>query len=214
MSDEKKPEESGWVEAWLNKYGLTKGQAGVIKVLAVGLAVGILLLQAPTLFGVQTNSSSEQGPPNATLVSGSVNEEEEHELSRLERSMAAQLESNLSLITGAGKVRVMVTLDAGPTIDVVKNTTIDKSTQTEKAADDSTRQTESTNTRNDHVFYKDGSAERPVVSRTSRPEVAGVLVVAEGARDARIRARLLDATMVALRVPANRIEVMPAEKGE
>lgn len=211
---EKKPEEKGWFETWLNKYGLTKGQAGIIKVVAVGLAIGILFLQAGELLGVETGSQSEEEPPGATLVTGPIRGEEENELTRLERAMALELEEKLSLIGGAGQVRVMLTLEAGPTIDVVKNTTIDQSTTTEKASDSSTRQTESTNTRGEHVFYRDGSAERPVISRTSRPQVAGVLVVAEGARDARIRARLLDATMVALKVPAHRIQIMPAERGK
>jgi len=108
---------------------------------------------------------------------------------------------------------VLLTLESGPTIDVVKNTTVDQSTTTERAADDSTRQTQSSQTRSDHVFSRDGASERPVIARTSRPEIAGVLIVAEGAHDVRIRAQLMDAAMVALRLPANRIEVVPAEGG-
>lgn len=213
MSHEKTPAGPGWFETQLAKLGFSKSQYGLIKVLAIGLAIGVLLLQAGDLFGLETGLQAEERPPNATLVTAPPGGEED-ELTRLERRMAADLEEKLALINGAGKVRVMVTLETGPTIDVVKNTTVDQSTTTEKAADDSTRQTDSTNTRQDHVFYREGSAERPVVARTNRPEIAGVLVVAEGAREARIRARLLDAAMVALKVPANRVEVMPAARGD
>lgn len=211
MSDEQKqpPSEGGWSR--LLGLGLTKEQAKVVPMLAVLLFIGILLLQAGKLFGVESSGSSDR-PPGATLVTAPAWGEED-ELTRQERRLALELEEKLAIIRGAGKVRVMVTLESGPTIEVVKNTTVDQSTTTEKASDNSTRETQSTNTRNDNVFYRDGSAERPVVSRTSRPEIAGVLVVAEGARDARIRAQLLDATMVALKLPANRIEVVPADGG-
>ncbi|MFZ5816803.1 MAG: stage III sporulation protein AG [Bacillota bacterium] len=212
MSEEKKPEEPGWIETLLARLGIGKREAGLVKMLAIGLALGILFLQAGSLFGVETGSRPTERPPNATLVGAPAAEEDE--LTRLERRIAGDLEEKLSLIRGAGRVRVLVTLEAGPTIDVVKNTTVDTSTTTEKASDSSTRQTETTNTRGEHVFYRDGSAERPVVARTSRPEIAGVLIVAEGAREARIKARLLDAAAVALKVPAHRIEVLPADRGE
>ncbi|MFZ5824044.1 MAG: stage III sporulation protein AG [Bacillota bacterium] len=219
MSEEKKPEggekkpESEEKGHWLMTFGLTKKQAQMVPMFAVVLAIGILFLQAGTLFGVETGSDSSERPPNATLVTGPARGEED-ELTRLERRIATDLEERLSWIRGAGQVRVLVTLESGPTIDVVKNTSVDQSTTTEKAADNSTRETQTTNTSNDHVFYREGSAERPVVARTGRPEIAGVLIVAEGARDARIRARLLDAATIALKVPANRIEVVPADRGE
>lgn len=212
MSDEEKKEEKGW-GPWLESMGLTKNQIKLLPFLAILLAVGILFLQAGEIFGVETGSRSGEQPPDATLVTGPARGEED-ELTRMERRIAGDLEEQLAWIQGAGEVRVLVTLEAGPTIDVVQNTSVDQSTTTEKASDNSTRQTETTNTRKDHVFYRDGSAELPVVSKRSRPEIAGVLIVAEGARDVRIRARLLDAAMVALRVPANRIEVVPADGGE
>ena len=62
-----------------------------------------------------------------------------------------------------------------------------------------------------NVMSKDLNQDLPAVASRSRAEVAGVLIVAEGARDVRIRARLLDAAMVALNVPANRIQVVPAD---
>jgi stage III sporulation protein AG len=207
MSDERKPD---LVETMLMKWGLDKGKASLIKVLAACLAIGILFLQAGELFGTESWSGSGERPPNATLVTGSPSPGEEDELTRQERRIAGDLAEKLTLIRGAGKVRVMVTLESGPAIDVVKNTTVDQSTTTEQASDNSTRKTETSNTRSEHVFSKDGGGERPVVSRTSRPVVAGVLIVAEGARNAKIRAQLLDAATVALKVPANRIEVVPA----
>jgi len=210
---EKKPE-PGILVRWMEKLGITDKNAALIKWAAVVVAIGILFMQAGDLFGLSTRSSgSSDGPPDASLVT-TPSDGEEDELTRLERRYAADLEEKLSLIRGAGTVEVLVTLASGPTIDVVKNRTVDASVTTEKAADESTRETESTNTREDHVFYRDGSAERPVVSRTTRPEIAGVLIVADGAQSALIRAQLLDAARIALNIPANRIQVVAANRGE
>lgn len=212
MSEQKKPDQPGWIEQILTGLGFKPGQAKMVQWLAVALFLGILFLSAGSLFGLETDSSSKEQPPGATLVTGPVRGEED-ELTRLERRIAGDLEQRLSLIQGAGAVRVLVTLESGPTIEVVKDTSVDTSTTTEKAADNSTRETQTTNTNHDHVFYRDGSAERPVIARTGRPQIAGVLIVAEGARSAQIRARLLDAAVVALKVPAHRIEVVPADRG-
>lgn len=194
--------------SWLGGLVLSKEQAKLVSLLAVALFIGILLLQSDELFGVGAGGAPVDPVPGATLVGPASAEDE---LTRLERQMAAELEAMLGQIAGAGRVRVMVTLAAGPAIQVVKNTTVDQSTTTEQAADSSTRRTESINTREDHVFTRNGSSEQPVIAQTTAPEVAGVLIVAEGARDVRIRARLLDAAMVALNVPANRIQVVPAD---
>lgn len=213
MADERAPQGGrgpGGPFNWLG-LGLSKEQARLIPLVAVLLFIGILMVQAGPLFGVDSGASPSERPPNTTLVSS--NSLAEDELTRLERQKAADLEAMLGQIQGSGRVQVMVTLEAGPAIEVVKNTTIDQSTTTETASDSSTRQTQSTNTRHDHVFTRDGASERPVISQTSAPEVAGVLIVAEGAKDVRIKARLLDAAMVALKIPANRIEVVPADGG-
>ncbi|BAD40841.1 stage III sporulation protein AG [Symbiobacterium thermophilum] len=193
--------------SWLG-LGLSKEQAKLVPLIAVLLFIGILMLQSDELFGIDADSPPLDPAPGASLV-GPVGAEDE--LTRLERQKAAELEEMLGQIEGAGRVRVMVTLAAGPAIQVVKNTTVDQSTTTEEAADSSTRRIESINTREDHVFTRSGSSEQPVIAQTSAPEIAGVLIVAEGARDVRIRARLLDAAMVALNVPANRIQVVPAD---
>ena len=210
MSEQKTPGRGPFSPlGWLG-LGLTREQAKLVPLIAVLLFIGILMLQSGELFGVDSGGTPVDPAPGSSLV-GPVREEDE--LTRLERQKAAELETMLGQIEGAGRVRVMVTLAAGPAIQVVKNTTVDQSTTTEEAADSSTRRTESINTREDHVFTRNGSAEQPVIAQTSAPEIAGVLIVADGARDVRIRARLLDAAMVALNIPANRIQVVPAGGG-
>lgn len=51
-------------------------------------------------------------------------------------------------------------------------------------------------------------SQEPLVEFVKRPELAGVLIVADGADDPRIRLQLLRAVAAVLDVPAHRIEVM------
>ena len=59
------------------------------------------------------------------------------------------------------------------------------------------------------VIYRgeDGRTEQPLVSYTKRPEIAGVLVTAVGAEDARIRLLLLEAVSTVLDVPPHRVQI-------
>ncbi|NLJ75776.1 MAG: hypothetical protein GX325_00745, partial [Peptococcaceae bacterium] len=51
-----------------------------------------------------------------------------------------------------------------------------------------------------------------VIERQEAPHIAGVLVVAEGAVDARVKAKLYEATRVAVGVEPQRILVLPMER--
>lgn len=54
--------------------------------------------------------------------------------------------------------------------------------------------------------------QEPVIEYIRKPEVAGVLVVAEGAHDARIRLQLLEAVSAVLDVPPHRVEILARKK--
>jgi len=59
------------------------------------------------------------------------------------------------------------------------------------------------------VFIRNGQDEKPVVEQTGSSEVAGVLVVAQGAKDPEIKARLFEAVQVALGIEPQKVLVLP-----
>ncbi|HAU31614.1 MAG TPA: hypothetical protein DCW46_04990, partial [Desulfotomaculum sp.] len=59
------------------------------------------------------------------------------------------------------------------------------------------------------VFTRNGQEETPVVEQTESSRVAGVLVVAQGAKDPEIKARLFEAVQVALGIEPQKVLVLP-----
>lgn len=200
------PANTGWVGRLTSLLGLKPQQANMVKLMAVGVALGVLFLNAGDLFGIV--GSSKQSP-SATEVSAPPGAPQD-ELTRMEDDLAKHLERALSVIQGAGTVRVTVMLEAGPTVMAIADTKVDKTTTHETASDKSNRETTTTNTSTSNVIVKSGNADALAVAKKSRAQIAGVLIVADGARSGAVRARLHASAVTALGISANRIAVVAA----
>lgn len=179
------------------------------RILLVAVGAGILFLWSGDLFGL-VNVRPAAPPANSTPAGAPLTPDE---LTRLEEVQAQKLMNVLSRISGVGQVDVSVSLESGPSIDVVKDLTTETTEANEAAADKSTRVTKTTSTRESHLLGKGGSTDAPVVAKRNRPVIAGVVVVAEGAWNAEVKARLLQATYTALGIPANRVQIFAAGRG-
>lgn len=203
---DRRPANTGWVGRLTALLGLKPQQANMVKLMAVGVALGVLFLNAGDLFGIV---GSGKKPPSATEVAGPAGAPQD-ELTRMEDDLAKHLERTLSLIQGAGTVRVTVMLEAGPTVTAITDSKVEKTTTNEIAGDHSTRETTATNTSQNNVMIKSGNADALAVAKKSRAQIAGVLIVADGARSGAVRARLHGAAVTALGISANRIAVVAA----
>jgi stage III sporulation protein AG len=200
---------------WLTRIGQMIGlkpqQAGVVKIVAVGLAIGLLFMQAPTLFGVSDSGGSPRRPPDATEVTAPPDTTRD-ELSQLERDYAANLERSLSLVAGAGNVHVTLYLASGQRAMPLTDVRAEKTTANEDAADGSTRVTTTVTTDTHNVMTKSGSADVPAMAARNRAEIAGVLIVADGAGSSVVKERLFQSARTALGIPANKIQVVPSDR--
>ena len=119
-----------------------------------------------------------------------------------------KLKDVLSGAEGVGKVQVLITLEnSGELIlksdvkESVKNTSSGNGEQLEEI------------TREETVVYKKGSdgSLTPYVTGKVYPTISGVLVIAQGADDARIVSQIVDAVKAVLGVEVNKIKVMKME---
>ncbi|PKM81294.1 MAG: hypothetical protein CVU89_09780 [Firmicutes bacterium HGW-Firmicutes-14] len=134
-------------------------------------------------------------------------------ITELENLLAERLEKALVQISGAGKLEVTVNLASTLEKDCAVNTVTNKKTTEEHDQKGGNRTITELNENGQMVLIREsqGSTEQPVVVREVKPEVKGVIVVAEGAHDPAVKADLMNAVQVYLDVPLYKVIVLPRE---
>ncbi len=209
---------AGKEEQWLVALGkvlhLREGQLANLRRLVILGVVGLLALLVADVLGLFSGSRSDSQaggitPGTQPRAVEPASAQAEGTLQALEATMAGNLAKVLSQVEGAGRVTVWLSLETGPSQSVAENRTTTSRKVTEREASGITRETSDTSEIAQPVLAR--ADDRPIVLKTAAPRVGGVLVVAEGARYAEVRGRLLRAVEGALGVPANRIQILPLE---
>ncbi len=125
-----------------------------------------------------------------------------------EEALAAKLQYMLERIDGAGSVKVTVRLAASARENYAVNTTTGRKTTVEKDQGGGTRTINENSDASQLVMSRNGKGEAPVVEMETASRVAGVLVVAGGAGNPRVKEKLFEAVRVAVNVEPHRIMVM------
>lgn len=123
--------------------------------------------------------------------------------------LEGRLEKILSQVEGAGQVMVLVTFeDSGELIvksDVTESSKTDGVTAEGEMLGEKKRE-------ENVVFSKDSNgALSPYITKTIYPKISGVLVLAQGASDTEVMAKLTEAVSAALGIEINKIKVMKME---
>ena len=155
------------------------------------IVYSVLLLFAAVIFFASGGISScgrKDGEPKE-------NESDEYsEGYESEDSLGSRLEQILSSIDGAGKVRVMICYESG--IEIVPALDSQKS-ETEGGMSETTKPV---------TVTRDGR-QTPIVLTELTPKIRGVIVVAEGGRDIRVRTELENAVVTVLGTDPSRVSV-------
>jgi len=104
----------------------------------------------------------------------------------------------LEQVKGISNVNVYVVVDASPTIKFLEEVKEEKSEGQENVY----------LTQNTIVFSKNGSVSSPVAVVEILPEVAGVLIVAKGAGDVKVKTKLVNVVSSVLNVSVSKVEVL------
>lgn len=119
----------------------------------------------------------------------------------------------LSEIQNAGKVSVMITLKTGTELIPAKDESISDKTTNEKDMEGGTRTINENTTSDQVVFMNDqGGTSKPLVLKEIKPDIKGVIIVAEGAKDPKVKLQLTEAVQTVLDVPAYRVSVFESNK--
>lgn len=124
--------------------------------------------------------------------------------------LISELSTILGQIEGAGYIKVSITLSSDGAKTYLSNLSEEKNEV--KETDQQGGKKESLEVKNTRELAV--SSGNPLLIESKFPNVTGVLVVAEGARDPVVKEKILTAAATLLNIPAHRVSVMPGEGGD
>lgn len=170
--------------------------------LVIILVLGIIIIIVAGSFSGEKKErqNKTEKPETVVLTSNTVDELEE-----LER----KLEKILSEIEGAGTVKVMVTGNSDGEVVHAYNETEESVLREEQNDGQSSGRSDEKRLQREMVLVDSGTGGRvPVVVQKIKPEIKGVVVVADGAGSSVVRQNILNAVEALLGIPSHRIQVL------
>lgn len=129
-----------------------------------------------------------------------------------EERIKKDLTDTLSMITGVGKVTVMIYFEGGSeSIPAVDITNTNRKTD-EKDNQGGTRTTTEESKNTNVVIIDKNNNREPFIVRQVNPAIGGVMVVAEGAVNSEMKEKIHNAVKTVLNLPANKVTVLPMKK--
>jgi stage III sporulation protein AG len=184
-----------------------KGKFGVWGIVIL-IILGISLMIVPGMFLDDKNERvvPEERPPESMESMRPTGSS----LISLEEALARQITDILSQVEGVGHISVAVSLAAGQEQDYARNVNNQKAVVEEKDTQGGVRVTTETDEQTEYVLVQ--SRNEPLVLKEKAPEIKGVLVVAEGAKDVEMKIQLSKAVQTLLDLPAHKIMILPKER--
>jgi len=126
-----------------------------------------------------------------------------------EEAAEQRLSEILSLAEGAGKVEVMVTLSQNAEIVIASDVKLDESKTSENDGQGGLREIYTSKKSEETLLVKgtDGSM-TPIVLKEITPKIEGVLIVAQGGGDARVKQALIQAVQIVLGIEPHKVQVL------
>ncbi|MCS1350777.1 stage III sporulation protein AG [Mechercharimyces sp. CAU 1602] len=196
-----------------DKWGTGRIQA-IRWILLVG-CVGLAVMIVADFFQMETDglpppAAEEPSEKNEyAAMGGKRSASDDMSIQEYEEMYEDEMTKLLEGIVGVEEVSVMINLDAS------METVIEKDRRKQERITDETDQRGGSRKIHEEtedekvVIYKNGETEAPLVIKKVKPNVRGVLVVARGAENLKVKAAIIEAIERSLDVPAHRISVMP-----
>jgi len=171
------------------------------------LLAGVLVFILSHLLGVGQEEKRENR--EGTMIDNrSVSGDMQDPTMRYIQQQEERLEAILAQIEGIGQVEVMISVSASREKVILSDNPYDQKTVEEQDAAGGTRVTKEVSREDETIYESNGSGQTPYVIKELEPELAGVLVLAEGADNAVGRTEIVEAVEALFGLPAHRIKVI------
>lgn len=199
-----------WLQSLIpSKKSGEEKTANKAKWMAIAAIIGISFMLLSDL--------KDRGEINAVLPQDSSEEGNEQTAPAkedFEKIYERELTAALEQIAGVSNVTVVVTIEASERKVFEKNTAV-KTQETKEQDKRGGERTITDQTRDENlVMVKQDGGEAPVIQEMKKPDIRGVLVVAEGAENIQVKKWIIESVTRVLNVPSHRVAVMPKKPKE
>lgn len=193
--------ESKWkqiLKQWKEKESLS-GKNQLLLIFLIGLL--LLVIAFPTSKKDSGTEDRAQGSSSIKNTQTSLENYEEY----LEKRLARALES----VDGVGRTEIVITLKSSGQKIVEKDQSSSRQTDSNTDRDGTSNTSETRNSDGTSIYErKSDGTETPYVSKELTPEIAGVLVVADGGDNAVVVQKCTEAIRALFGVDAHKIKIM------
>ena len=157
----------------------------------------------------EINANTEESAQNKAVEVGNFNNNSSYEIDDYVEKLEKRLEEVISGMEGVGKVQVMITVSDTGTEILERDREISTSDLEETDDTGGTRKSTENGQREEVIYSRDKDGnEIPYVVQRKLPEVTGVVVIAEGAGNARVKENIIGAVEVLFNLNEHRIRVI------
>ncbi len=188
-----------------NKLFKNIGKNKLTENLLIVAILGIILIIAGTSIFNENNSGDTR---EGIIVPNTTKENSSYEYTEVEE----KIEKLLSLMEGAGKVKIVITYESGKELIRATDTKKNDSMAEEKDSQGGTRKTQQTDYESKTVYDGSSANSKPFVVKELYPSVKGAVIIADGAKNSTVKENLIRAAQTLLDIPIHKIQVFPSGK--
>jgi len=199
-----------WMARFLGGEGTEKKKSYYWLVLLVLFGIAIMLLSS--FFDITDQVIPYESPSSSTETAGFIDKDSDPKtMQDYEKIFENQLIDVLTSMLGVDQVTVKINLDSTEELVVERNTNSSERVTNEKDNQGGTRSIKDVSKDEQVVTIRNNSNEEPLIIKTLKPKVRGVVVVAKGAENIQIKAMITEAVQSLLNVQPYNIAVFPAK---
>ena len=190
----------------INKFKNMNDKEKLINIVFL-CVLGIAMVFASTFFSSSTKDNQNEQVVNPVKETSTQDTYKDYQT-----SLQKDLKDILGQIEGVGKIDVMITFYSLEEKKLAYNRNESTSITKENDSQGGERTTEQFNKDETAIMVnKDGSNE-PIIITESYPEIKGVIVVADGVSNSKIKYKLMKGVENALDLPSHKVMIYPRKK--
>ena len=174
----------------------------ITNVLTIALVIAFVLI-ALNVFYPDMFKEKEKVKSTLSEEVETINTKEEYEETKKE------LKSILESMSGVGKVQVMINFKSGESKVLAYDSSKQIVSTEEKDTEGGTRVSNQTNDGTTVVMTNEGGDNEPFIVETYKPKIEGIMILAEGASDSKIKYDIQKAVSSLYGLSAEKVNVYP-----